>query len=69
MERLKAMKERLMSCVESQMGDLSKTNAENGNFVPGAHLVVRNKDLDQIGEEVITEDAPVSRFQIFKPDF
>jgi hypothetical protein len=28
MERLKAMKERLMSCVESQMGDLSKTNAE-----------------------------------------
>ena len=38
---------------------LSKTNAENGNFVPGAHLVVRNKDLDQIGEEVITENAPV----------
>ncbi len=28
MERLKAMKERLMTCVESQMGDLSKTNAE-----------------------------------------
>ena len=28
MERLKAMKERLMSCVESQMNDLSKTNAK-----------------------------------------
>ena len=28
MERLKAMKERLMTCVESQMGDLSQTNAE-----------------------------------------
>lgn len=28
MERLKAMKERLMTCVESQLGDLSKTNAE-----------------------------------------
>ena len=28
MERLKAMKERLMNCVESQMGDLSKTNTE-----------------------------------------
>lgn len=28
MERLKAMKEKLMSCVESQMGDLSKVNTE-----------------------------------------
>ena len=28
MERLKAMKERLMNCVESQMNDLSKTNAQ-----------------------------------------
>ena len=28
MERLKAMKDRLMSCVESQMNDLSKTNAK-----------------------------------------
>ena len=28
MERLKAMKERLMSCVESQLGDLSNVNAK-----------------------------------------
>lgn len=28
MERLKAMKERLMSCVESQLNDLSKVNAK-----------------------------------------
>ena len=28
MERLKSMKDRLMSCVESQLGDLSNTNAK-----------------------------------------
>ena len=28
MERLKAMKERLISCVEGQLGDLSNTDAE-----------------------------------------
>ena len=38
---------------------LSKTNAENGNFVPGAKLVVRNKNLEQIGEVLVTGDEPV----------
>ena len=38
---------------------LSKTNAENGNYVAGAHLVVRDKDLYQIGNEIITEEEPV----------
>ncbi len=38
---------------------LSKTNAENGNFIAGAKLVVRNKDLEQIGDVVVTGTEPV----------
>ena len=37
---------------------LSKTNAENGNFVPGAKLIVLNKDLEQIGEPLVTTNEP-----------
>ena len=38
---------------------LAKTNSETGEYVPGAKLVLRNKDLDQIGEVIITEEQPV----------
>ena len=38
---------------------LSKTNAENGTYVSGAKLIVLNKDLEQIGDEVITTDEPL----------
>ena len=38
---------------------LSKINAENGNYVSGAKLVVRNKDLEQIGDEIITTNEEI----------